>query len=41
VLDDYPTVAGATRAVDEFFRDRNVRIEKLPLAHIPAYLVKP
>src|SRR5688572_3922137 len=41
ILDDYPTVAGATRAVDEFFRDRNVTIQKLPLAHIPAYLVKP
>lgn len=41
MLDDYPTVAGATRAVDEFFAGRNVTIQKLPLAHIPAYLVKP
>jgi len=41
MLDDYGTVAGATRAVDEFLHGRDVRIEKLPLAHIPAYFVKP
>lgn len=40
MLDDYPTVAGATRAVDEFFAARNVAIQKLPLAHIPAFVVK-
>jgi hypothetical protein len=41
ILDDYPTVAGATRAVDEFLAGRNVTIQKLPLAHIPSYFVKP
>lgn len=40
VLDDYPTVAGATRAVDEFLVGRNVTIQKLPLAHIPSFFVK-
>ena len=41
ILDDYGTVAGATRAIDEFLAGRNLTIEKLPLAHIPAFLVKP
>lgn len=38
VLDDYGTVAGETRGVDEFFREKGVRIEKLPIAHIPAFI---
>lgn len=41
VLDDYGTVAGETRAVDEFFRDRGATVRKLPLAHIPAFVCKP
>lgn len=40
MLDDYGTVAGATRAVDEFFSSRKVTIEKLPVAHIPAFIRK-
>lgn len=40
ILDDYGTVAGATRAIDEFLVGRNLMIQKLPLAHIPAFLVK-
>src|SRR5206468_4389159 len=38
VLDDYGTVAGETRAVDEYFAGRDVRIEKLPISHIPAFI---
>ena len=38
VFDDYGTVAGATRAVDEFLQSRVERIAKLPVAHIPAYI---
>ena len=41
ILDDYGTVAGATRAIDEFLAGRNPLIQKLPLAHIPAYFVVP
>lgn len=40
VLDDYGTVAGETRAADEFFSDRDVRFQKLPISHIPTYVKK-
>lgn len=40
VLDDYSTVEGETRAVDEFFHGKDVRIEKLPFATIPAFVRK-
>lgn len=38
VLDDYGTVAGATRAVDELLARHPATIEKLPIAHIPAFI---
>lgn len=38
VLDDYATVAGETRAVDEFIERRGDKIKKLGLSHIPAYI---
>lgn len=41
VFDDYGTVAGETRAVDEFIANRALTVEKLPLSHIPAFLRKP
>lgn len=41
VLDDYGTVPGATRAVDEFLIGRNLPIQKLSLAHIPGFIVVP
>lgn len=40
VFDDYGTVAGETRAVDEFFADEDVHIEKLSISHIPSYIRK-
>lgn len=40
VLDDYATVAGETRAVDEFFLGKGACIEKLPFSHIPAFIRK-
>ena len=40
VFDDYGVFAGETKAVDEFFKDKNLIIEKLNLAHIPAFVRK-
>jgi Macrocin-O-methyltransferase (TylF) len=42
VMDDYGTISGETQAVDEFIRETgsNLLIEKLPIAHIPAYIRK-
>lgn len=41
VLDDYGTFPGETKAVDDFFANKNVLINKLPFSHIPAYIIKP
>lgn len=38
VLDDYGTVPGGTRAVDEFFSGSHPRLEKLPISHHPPYV---
>lgn len=40
IFDDYGTVAGETDAIDEFFSDKNLPIEKLPISHIPAFIIK-
>jgi hypothetical protein len=40
VFDDYATVAGETRAVDEFIRDLDYTVEKLAISHIPCFIVK-
>ncbi len=40
VLDDYATVAGETKAVDEFFKEKDVLIQKLSISHIPCYIRK-
>jgi hypothetical protein len=40
VFDDYGTVAGETKAVDDFFGEMEVVIEKLPISHIPSYVRK-
>ena len=40
VFDDFATVAGETRAIDEFFAEKNVVIKKSPISHIPAHIRK-
>ena len=40
MLDDYATVEGETRAVDEFFRDKKVTINKPPFYKVPSYIIK-
>lgn len=41
MLDDYATVEGETRAVDEFFADKNIQLVKNSHYKIPVYAVKP
>lgn len=40
MLDDYPTVEGEVKAVDEFIEDKDLVVKKLPIAHIPSFIVK-
>lgn len=40
IFDDYGTVAGETKAVDEFFLNRDQVIEKLSISHIPSFVRK-
>ncbi len=40
MLDDYNTVEGETKAVDEFFQGQDIEILKMPYYHIPSYIVK-
>lgn len=40
VFDDFGTVAGETRAIDEFFSGKEITINKLSISHIPAYIRK-
>ncbi|MEZ4798719.1 MAG: TylF/MycF/NovP-related O-methyltransferase [Flavobacteriales bacterium] len=40
ILDDYGTFPGETKAVDEYFKDKNVEIKKFPFAMTPCYIVK-
>ena len=40
MLDDYGTVEGSTRAVDEFFQDKDILIQKLPYKYKPSFIIK-
>lgn len=41
VLDDYSTIEGETKAVDEFFSDKGVRFHKFSFSHEkPVYIIK-
>lgn len=40
MLDDYGTVEGETKAVDDFFKNKSIQINKPPYYHIPSYIVK-
>lgn len=41
VFDDYGTVAGETRAVDELVQKHNLVLHKLPYTHTPSFIRKP
>jgi predicted O-methyltransferase YrrM len=40
IVDDYGVFPGETRAVDEYFRDKPVRIQKFPFCTTPCYILK-
>lgn len=40
MFDDYGTFPGETKAVDEFFESKDFKIEKLPISHIPSFVLK-
>ena len=41
MLDDYANVfPGANKAVDDFFKDKNVEIKRFPYAVTPCYMIK-
>lgn len=40
ILDDYGTFAGETKAVDEYFKGKQVEIRKFPFCMTPCYIVK-
>lgn len=41
ILDDYGVFPGETKAVDDFFANRSILIEKFPFCSTPCYIVKP
>jgi hypothetical protein len=40
MLDDYGTVEGETKAVDDFFAGQHIQINKPQFNHIPSYIIK-
>ena len=40
VLDDYGVIHGETKAVDGFFSDMNIKLQKLPFSRTPVFIVK-
>jgi hypothetical protein len=40
ILDNYGTFPGETKAVDDYFKDRNVTVRKFPFCMSPCYIIK-
>ncbi|MFX4281435.1 hypothetical protein ACOL3J_04040 [Aliarcobacter butzleri] len=40
MFDDYGTFPGETKAVDDFFSDKGLVIQKLSMSHIPSFIIK-
>jgi hypothetical protein len=40
ILDDYGTFPGETKAIDDYFRNEDVTIQKFPFCMTPCYIVK-
>jgi len=41
ILDDYGRFPGETKAVDDFLKNKNIKISKFPFSRTPCYIVKP
>lgn len=40
MFDDYGTFPGETKAVDDFFKDKKEKVQKLTVSHIPSFIIK-
>lgn len=40
LMDDYGTFPGETKAVDDYFKDKDVEIRKFPFCMTPCYIIK-
>ena len=40
ILDDYGTFPGETKAIDDYFKEKDVTIQKFPFCMTPCYIVK-
>ena len=40
ILDDYGIFPGATKAVDDYLKDKQERVQRLPYAFAPCYIIK-
>jgi len=40
ILDDYGSFPGETKAVDEYFNDKNITIENFPFSMTPSFIIK-
>jgi len=40
MFDDYGTFPGETKAIDEFFLDKGLKVKKLSISHIPSFVIK-
>lgn len=40
LIDDYGVFPGETKAVDDYFKDKNIEIRKLPFCMTPCYIIK-
>ena len=40
ILDDYGIFPGETKAADDYFQGKKIKINKFPFAKTPAYIIK-
>lgn len=40
IIDDYGVFPGETKAVDEFFKDQKIKVQKFPFSMTPSFVVK-